>query len=89
MADIVVFRSTSPSVVCAAQFDPVVAEVLYSNPEDVWMTIVDGKVRKAEYYEVAHWMNYKETRWEWCRKRDVAGCDHRVVEGAEADSVEN
>ena len=49
-----VFGSTSPSVVCAAQFNPVAAVVLYSNPEDVWMTI-DGKVRKVEY-EVAHWM---------------------------------
>jgi Amidohydrolase family len=48
LADIVVFDATSPSMICAAQYDPVAAVVLHSSPGDVWMTIVDGKVRKAE-----------------------------------------
>jgi formylmethanofuran dehydrogenase subunit A len=47
-ADIVVFDGLSPSMVCAAQHDPVAAVVLHSSPADIEMVIVDGVVRKKQ-----------------------------------------
>jgi cytosine/adenosine deaminase-related metal-dependent hydrolase len=46
LADLVVFDASSPSMVCAAQHDPVAAVVLHSSPSDIEMVIVDGVVRK-------------------------------------------
>ncbi|GME49280.1 5-methylthioadenosine/S-adenosylhomocysteine deaminase [Neofusicoccum parvum] len=46
LADLVVFEGNSPSMVCAAQHDPVAAIVLHSNPRDISTVIVDGLVRK-------------------------------------------
>ncbi|PVH72717.1 Metallo-dependent hydrolase [Cadophora sp. DSE1049] len=45
-ADILVWDSLSPGMVCAAQHDPVSAIVLHSSPQDIEMVIVDGVVRK-------------------------------------------
>jgi hypothetical protein len=46
-ADILlVFDGLSPSMVCAAQLDPVAAVVLHSTPADIEMVIVDRVVRK-------------------------------------------
>jgi cytosine/adenosine deaminase-related metal-dependent hydrolase len=47
-ADIVVFDTLSPSMIAAAQQDPVTAIVLHSSPRDVVMTIVDGIIRKYD-----------------------------------------
>ncbi|KAF9267252.1 Metallo-dependent hydrolase [Marasmius fiardii PR-910] len=47
-ADLVVFDGDSPSMVCAAQNDPVAAIVLFSTPADVSVVIVDGQVRKLD-----------------------------------------
>lgn len=49
-ADILIFDGQSPSMVCAAQHDPVAAVVLHSSPADIEVVIVDGVIRKR------HWM---------------------------------
>lgn len=46
LADVVVFDATSPSMICAAEQDPVAAIVLHASVRDVEMVIVDGIVRK-------------------------------------------
>lgn len=46
LADIVIFDGTSPTMVCAAQHDPVTAIVRHSTIRDVNAVIVDGIVRK-------------------------------------------
>jgi cytosine/adenosine deaminase-related metal-dependent hydrolase len=46
LADIVVFDTLSPSMVCGAEHDPVAAIVLHSSPADIEMVIVDGIIRK-------------------------------------------
>lgn len=48
LADLVVFDASSPSMVCAAQHDPVAAVVLHSSPSDIEMVIVDGIIRKQD-----------------------------------------
>lgn len=48
LADIVVFDASSPSMVCAAEHDPIAAVVQHSSPKDVEMVIVDGIVRKRD-----------------------------------------
>lgn len=45
-ADLVIFDALSPSMVAAAQHDPVAAVVLHSTPADIEMVIVDGIIRK-------------------------------------------
>jgi hypothetical protein len=45
-ADICIFDALSPSMVCAAQHDPVAAVVLHSSPADIECVLVDGAVRK-------------------------------------------
>lgn len=45
-ADLVIFDATSPSMVCAADHDPVAAVVLHSSPGDVEAVMVDGIWRK-------------------------------------------
>ncbi|CAI6339473.1 unnamed protein product [Periconia digitata] len=47
-ADLVVFDALSPSMVGAAQHDPVAAIILHSSPADIEMVIVDGIVRKRD-----------------------------------------
>ncbi|KAJ7142114.1 hypothetical protein C8R43DRAFT_928087 [Mycena crocata] len=47
LADLVVFDAESPSMVCAAEHDPVAAIVLHASVRDVDTVIVDGKIRKA------------------------------------------
>ena len=45
-ADLVIFSGTSPSMVAAAQHDPVAAVILHSNPNDVEYVVIDGVIRK-------------------------------------------
>ncbi|KAI1502028.1 amidohydrolase [Biscogniauxia marginata] len=47
-ADILIFDSTSPSMLVAADENPVAAIVLHSNPSDIEMVLIDGVIRKAE-----------------------------------------
>jgi len=46
LADIVIFDAVSPTMVCAAQHDPVTAIVRHATIRDVNTVIVDGVVRK-------------------------------------------
>lgn len=46
LADIVVFDAISPSMVCAAQQNPLAAILLHSSVRDIHMVIVDGFIRK-------------------------------------------
>ncbi|KAK4941642.1 hypothetical protein LTR10_018520 [Elasticomyces elasticus] len=48
LADIIVLDALSPTMICGAQQDPVIAIVMHSTPADVLMTIVDGVVRKRD-----------------------------------------
>ncbi|TAQ83203.1 hypothetical protein B7494_g8474 [Chlorociboria aeruginascens] len=45
-ADIVIFDTLNPSMICAAEHDPVAAVVLHSGPGDIDAVIVDGVFRK-------------------------------------------
>lgn len=45
-ADIVVFDGETPSMLAAAEEDPVAAVVIHSNPGDIDTVIIDGVVRK-------------------------------------------
>ncbi|KAI1487666.1 amidohydrolase [Biscogniauxia mediterranea] len=47
-ADIVVFDNASPSMLVAAEENPVAAIVLHSSHRDIEMVIIDGVIRKAE-----------------------------------------
>jgi cytosine/adenosine deaminase-related metal-dependent hydrolase len=47
-ADIVIYDAVSPTMVCAAQHDPVTAIVRHSTIRDVDTVIVDGVVRKKD-----------------------------------------
>lgn len=46
LADLVIYDATSPTMVCAAQHDPITAIVRHSTIRDVDTVIVDGIVRK-------------------------------------------
>ncbi|KAJ7613124.1 hypothetical protein FB45DRAFT_759371 [Roridomyces roridus] len=46
LADLVIFDAQSPSMVCAAEEDPVAAIVLHASVRDIETVIVDGKIRK-------------------------------------------
>ncbi|KAJ4007629.1 hypothetical protein NW752_010295 [Fusarium irregulare] len=46
LADIVVFDATSPSMICAAQHDPVTAIVRHATIRDVDTVIINGVIRK-------------------------------------------
>jgi cytosine/adenosine deaminase-related metal-dependent hydrolase len=47
-ADLVVFDALSPSMLAAAQHDPVAAIILHSSPADIETVIVDGVIRKKD-----------------------------------------
>jgi cytosine/adenosine deaminase-related metal-dependent hydrolase len=47
-ADLVIFGTLGPAMVCAAQQDPVAAIVLHSSPGDISDVLVDGIFRKRE-----------------------------------------
>ncbi|KAI4680319.1 uncharacterized protein J4E84_007967 [Alternaria hordeiaustralica] len=47
-ADFVIFDALSPSMVGAAQHDPVAAIILHSSPADIETVIVDGILRKKD-----------------------------------------
>ena len=46
LADLVIFDTQSPGMICAAVHDPVAAIVLHSNSADITDVIIDGKFRK-------------------------------------------
>ncbi|KAF4997043.1 hypothetical protein FDECE_12221 [Fusarium decemcellulare] len=48
IADIVIFDGLSPSMICAAEQDPVAAIVLHSSVSDVDGVICDGQIRKLD-----------------------------------------
>jgi len=48
-ADIVIFDAQSPSMVCAAQHDPLAAIVLHSSPADIETVIIDGVIKKRNW----------------------------------------
>lgn len=45
-ADLVIFDSASPSMVCGGVHDPIAAIILHSSPADIDTVIIDGVVRK-------------------------------------------
>jgi hypothetical protein len=47
-ADLVVFEGQSPTMLAAAEEDPVAAIVLHSTARDLKMVMVNGKIRKSE-----------------------------------------
>ncbi|KAF1954586.1 Metallo-dependent hydrolase [Byssothecium circinans] len=47
-ADFAIFDALSPSMVGAAQHDPVAAIIMHSSPADIETVVVDGVVRKRE-----------------------------------------
>jgi len=47
-ADIVIFDATTPSMVCAADNDPVAAIVQHASVRDIETVIVDGEIRKQD-----------------------------------------
>ncbi|KAJ5601485.1 hypothetical protein N7510_011019 [Penicillium lagena] len=46
LADLVIFDSNSPGMICASEQDPVAAVVLHSSVRDIDTVIVDGRIRK-------------------------------------------
>ncbi|KAM0453461.1 hypothetical protein ACHAPV_006243 [Trichoderma viride] len=48
LADIVIFDGLSPSMICAAEEDPVAAIVLHSSIADIETVIVDGRIVKQQ-----------------------------------------
>jgi imidazolonepropionase-like amidohydrolase len=46
LADLVIFDTSSPGMVCAAEQDPVAAIVLHSLIRDIETVIADGKIRR-------------------------------------------
>ncbi|KAJ7490933.1 hypothetical protein FB451DRAFT_1514119 [Mycena latifolia] len=69
LADLVIFDGESPSMVCAAEHDPVAAIVLHASVRDIDTVIVDGQIRKAggklvpvEVVEEEKSMEWKESR---------------------------
>lgn len=46
LADLVIFDSNTPGMVCASEEDPVAAIVLHSSVRDIDTVIVDGHIRK-------------------------------------------
>jgi cytosine/adenosine deaminase-related metal-dependent hydrolase len=48
LADLVIFDSTTPSMICAAEHDPIAAIVLHSSPGDISDVMIDGVWRKRD-----------------------------------------
>ncbi|KAF4444152.1 hypothetical protein F53441_11210 [Fusarium austroafricanum] len=48
IADIVIWDTMSPAMVCAAEEDPIGAIILHSSPSDINAVIVDGQFRKRD-----------------------------------------
>ncbi|KAL1845429.1 hypothetical protein Plec18170_009785, partial [Paecilomyces lecythidis] len=71
LADIVIFDTRSPAMVCAAEEDPLAALVLHASVRDIDMVIVDGKIRKEnktlapiEVREAPKFGSDKQIKWE-------------------------
>jgi hypothetical protein len=48
LADLVIFNTTSPGMICAAEENPLAALLLHANVGDIEMVIVDGEIRKEK-----------------------------------------
>lgn len=59
-ADLVVLDAMSPSMICAAQKDPVMAVVMHSTVGDVQSVLVDGEFRKRD----GKLLTVSKTSWE-------------------------
>ncbi|KAJ9357594.1 hypothetical protein DTO280E4_3296 [Paecilomyces variotii] len=71
LADIVIFETRSPAMVCAAEENPLAALVLHASVRDIDMVIVDGKIRKEnknlnplEVQGAPKFGSGKQIRWE-------------------------
>jgi hypothetical protein len=62
-ADIAIFDALSPSMVAAAQHDPVAAVVLHSGVRDIEIVIVDGVVRKTAGKLTPVKVTKEEAKW--------------------------
>ena len=63
LADIVVFDATSPSMICAAQHDPVTAIVRHATIRDVDTVIINGVIRKRNGFGVSSILPSKSSRF--------------------------
>ncbi|KAJ7490947.1 hypothetical protein FB451DRAFT_1124532 [Mycena latifolia] len=77
LADLVIFDGESPSMVCAAEHDPVAAIVLHASVRDIDTVIVDGRIRKAggklvpvEVVEEGKSMEWKDVAKEILKSRE-------------------
>ncbi|KAF4341957.1 5-methylthioadenosine s-adenosylhomocysteine deaminase [Fusarium beomiforme] len=48
LADLVIWDTLSPAMICAAEEDPIAAIILHSAPSDIDAVIVDGQFRKRD-----------------------------------------
>ena len=48
LADLVIFDATSPAMICAVEWDPVVAVLRHSDIRDIDTVIIDGKICKRD-----------------------------------------
>ncbi|KAJ9298986.1 hypothetical protein DTO271G3_3228 [Paecilomyces variotii] len=71
LADIVIFETRSPAMVCAAEENPLAALVQHASVRDIDMVIVDGKIRKEnknlvplEVQGAPKFGSGKQIRWE-------------------------
>lgn len=64
-ADLIIFNTSTPNMMCAADHDPIVAVVRHATPQDIETVIIAGTLRKeggtlfdesAEPFR--HWMGY-------------------------------
>lgn len=77
-ADLVIFNTMSPSMIAAAQQDPVAAIVMHSSIRDIETVIIDGQIRKKDGkllpVKVAEWqkenlrMTKREVTWQEAAK---------------------
>jgi cytosine/adenosine deaminase-related metal-dependent hydrolase len=70
LADIIVFDTQSPAMVCAAEENPLAAVLLHSSVRDIETVIIDGIIRKENkqlcYVEILTEPNGKEkVKWSW------------------------
>ncbi|EMC99137.1 hypothetical protein BAUCODRAFT_392692 [Baudoinia panamericana UAMH 10762] len=63
LADLVIFNTETPSMVCAAAHDPVAAIILHSSPADIDCVIVDGIVRKECGRLVSVHVSPEDAKW--------------------------
>ncbi|KAG7409087.1 hypothetical protein DER46DRAFT_665389 [Fusarium sp. MPI-SDFR-AT-0072] len=77
VADLVIWDTLSPAMICATEEDPISALILHSAPSDIDAVIVDGQFRKRDGRlgttkldsKLMHNMKHEKTEVKW---RDVA-----------------